>query len=192
MAVQIRKKGLSKWSTTGLDISDSSFAKLHWKEQQYPDSKKKYDLEKMTFVTYADELIEKINRMYARDVFTARDNDNIQCFLPTEYTKLTQANIESARDARWPAQEINFASQEEADRTTDARLKAATVGAYIHSSLSQAAKKQLKGDEQLFKVVDPDGNHFYDGPTYFWKISEIVDPNNDAIIQKPTPVRLTV
>ena len=41
----------------------------------------------------------------------------------------------------------------------------------------------MKADESLITVQDADGNQFYDGPTYFWKLAEIVNPNNDSMIE---------
>ena len=186
------KKGLSKWGTEGLDIADSGFSKLHSKEQHFETAKTKYDLSNDTFLTYTDNLIEKVNRMYSKDVFTAPITETvtqpdgtispIKCFVLTEYTKVTEDEMVAARNLRWPAIE-NFANQSEADKACDIQIKASTVGSYIHDSLTEAAKKQLKADENLFQVKDTSGNPFYDGPMYFWKIAELVDPNNDTLVE---------
>ncbi len=185
MAAVFTKKGLSKWGTQGLDISDSGFSKLHAKEQMLETNRKQYDLTQDTFLNYTDHLIEKVNRMYAKSTFTVADSTTPtpnQCFVLTEYTKLTEEDMKSNREARWPATE-SFASQAEADKACDEQIKASTVGAYIHDSLTETARKQLKADETQFKVTDASGNPFYDGPSYFWKISELVDPNNDSMVE---------
>ena len=181
----IRKKGLSKWGVLGLDISDSGFSKLQSKEMRFEETTRtRYDLGKEKFSNWRSELIEKINRMYARKDFSAVDATGTDCFVLTEYTKLTEANLTAARDNRWPAADpTTFTTQDEWDAYTDTQIKASTVGAYIHDNLTTEAKKQLKADETFFKVTDADGNHFFDGPCYFWKISEIVDPNNDALVE---------
>ena len=186
------KKGLSKWGTEGLDIADSGFSKLHSKEQHFETAKTKYDLSNDTFLTYTDNLIEKVNRMYSKDVFTAPITETvtapdgtispIKCFVLTEYTKVTEDEMVAARNLRWPTTE-NFADQSAADKACDIQIKASTIGSYIHDSLTEAAKKQLKADENLFQVKDTSGNPFYDGPMYFWKIAELVDPNNDTLVE---------
>jgi hypothetical protein len=179
----ITKKGLSKWGVVGLDISDTGFSKLHSKEQQFDSSKnKEYGLENEKFLNYTDNLIEKVNRMYAKGTFSIEDATTASCFVLTEYTKLTQQDVINNRDIRWPATDPTFADQNAANKFTDEQIKASTVGTYIHNSLTDDAKRQLKADDNLFKVTS-DGNEFYDGPSYFWKIAEIVDPNNDSLIE---------
>lgn len=181
----IVKKGLSKWGSTGLDISDSGFSKLHAKEQSFESTRKHYDLANETFLTYTDHLIEKVHRMYAKNTFTVADSATPtpnSCFILKEYTKITEDEMKTSRDLRWPAVE-NFATQVEADKASDDQIKASTVGAYIHASLTEDAKKQLKADEEHFKVIDVSGNPFFDGPSYFWKIAELVDPNNDSLVE---------
>jgi hypothetical protein len=181
----LRKKGLSKWGVLGLDISDPGFSKLQSKEMRFEESSRtRYDLGKEKFSNWRTELTEKVNRMYARKDFSANDTTGSDCFILTEYTKLTEVDLTTVRNNRWPAADpTTFTTQDEWDAYTDSQIKASTVGAYIHDSLTTEAKKQLKADETFFKVTDADGNHFFDGPCYFWKISEIVDPNNDALVE---------
>jgi hypothetical protein len=181
--VVIVKKSLSKWAKEGLDITDSGFSKLHWKESNFDDSKKLYDLEPEQFQSFKDNLIEKMQRMHAKTAFSAKDVDGNDCMILKEYSKLIETNVEAARDTRWPTTDPTFSSQSEADRFTDEQIKASTVGSYIHSALTDRAKKQLKADEEFFQVKDSDGNPFYDGPSYFWIICEIVDPDNGHLIE---------
>ena len=63
----ITKKKLSKWGITGLDITDAGFSKLHSKEQTFEESSRKhYNLEKTGFLNYANNLVEKVKRIYAK------------------------------------------------------------------------------------------------------------------------------
>jgi hypothetical protein len=182
----IARKQLSKWGTEGLSISDPGFSKLHSKEMKFEAStRKKYDLQKETFLTFTTNLIEKVNRLYARKDFTIKDASPTpaDCFVLTEYTKLTKADIETGRDIRWPSIDPAYTTQSEYDRFTDTQIKSSTVGHYIHESLTEDAKRQLMADEDLFSVKDLDDNIFFDGPTYFWKIAEIVDPDNDSLVE---------
>jgi hypothetical protein len=179
----IVKKSLSKWAKVGLDITDSGFSKLHTKESTYEESKKLYDLEPEKFQSFKDNLIEKVQRIHAKDTFSAKDVNGNDCMILKEYSKLIEANIKAAADTRWPVTDPNFASQIEADKFTDEQLKSSTVGSYIHSALTDHAKKQLKADESFFQVKDSDGNPFYDGPSYFWILCEIVDPDNGHLIE---------
>ena len=186
MTGTFKKKGLSRWNIEGLDVNDSGFSKMHSKEMRFEETtKKRYDLQKETFLNWTQGLIEKVDRIYGRGVFTIQDSSATpeDCFVLTEYTKLTQGNIEAKRDERWPDTDPTFSSQSNADKFCDIQIKSSTIGAYIHDSLTTEAKQQLKADESLFKVKDDTGNHFFDGPSYFWKISEIVDPNNDALVE---------
>lgn len=184
MAATVVKKGLSKWGTVGLDISDSGFSKLHAKEQTFESSRKHYDLANDTFLIYTDHLIEKVNRIYAINTCTVTDSTTPQnsYFVLKEYTKITEDDMKAARELRWPATE-SFATQEEADKASDHQIKASTLGSYINESLTEEARKQLKADEDYFKVKDVSGNPFFDGPSYFWKIAELVDPNNDSLVE---------
>ena len=176
-----------KWGITGLDISDAGFNKLHSKEQTFEESsRKRYDLEKEGFLNYSNNLIEKVIRIYGNRDFTIQDSTTPtakDCFVLTEYTKLTQANVLANRNERWPVTDPVFSNQNEYDKFVDSQIKASTIGAYIHDSLTESAKRQLKSDEDFIMVKDADRNQFYDGPTYFWKLAEIVDTNNDSMIE---------
>jgi hypothetical protein len=181
----VARKKLSKWGTEGLNISDPSFSKLHSKEQKFEEStRQKYDLEKEKFLNFSTNLVEKVNRLYAKNDFTMPDSSPTpaNCFVLTEYTKLSRANIEASRNTRWPDTNPTFTIQSQWDQFTDTQIKSSTVGQYIHASLSEDAKRQLSADEDLFQVKDLDGNIFFDGPSYFWKIAAIVDPDNDSLV----------
>jgi hypothetical protein len=181
----VARKQLIKRGTTGLNISDPGFSKLHSKEMKFESTKTLYDLEKEKFLNFSNNLVEKVNRIYARSDFTMEDSSPTptDCFVLTEYTKLSRTNIVTARNARWPNTDPGYTTQSEYDTLTDSQIKASTVGNYIHEGLSTNAKRQLKADEDLFLVKDLDGNIFFDGPSYFWKIAEIVDPDNDSLVE---------
>ncbi len=91
----------------------------------------------------------------------------------------------AAKDARWPTQVPNtVVDQTTANQFTDSQIKASVLGSYIHESLTEAAKEQLKADSDLFKVLDLSGNKYIDGPSYFHCIARLVDPDNGHLVAK--------
>jgi hypothetical protein len=178
-------KSLSKWAVVGLDLTDTGFSKLYSKESHYADDKPKYDLQPERFEEYKNELIEKVNRMNAIECFTGVDDNNQARFLPKEYTLLTQDNVEDMRETTWPdaANLPVFADQAAADRFTDKQIKNSCIGTYIHDSLTEAAKKQLRAQRDQFMVTGQDENEYFDGPSYFYLLAELVDPDNTHMIE---------
>ena len=177
-------KKLSKWATLGLDLSDPGFSKLHAKESKPSDDEESYDLLPEKFESYRRKLIEKIKRTHSTEVFSVVDLvANQWRYIPTEYTRVTLADVENMRDIRWPQQLPNFQTQQEADLYTDNQLKASCLGSYIHESLTEAAQKQLKAQEDIFTVMDTEGNEYYDGPSYFHVLADVVDPDNAHMIE---------
>ena len=122
-APAVVKKSLSKWQQEGLDISDAGFSKLHAKESKFDSSRKKYDLEPEKFQLFCDDLIEKVQRMHAKEVFTIQDANQTDCMVLTEYTKLTETQVKAKRDGHWPATDPTFATQAAADKYTDKQIK---------------------------------------------------------------------
>lgn len=180
----IVKKSLSIWATSGLDLSDSGFSKLHSKESTFPEDKSvKYDLEPEKFEAYKQNLIEKINRIHSKLPFQATDDTTKVCDVLTEYSRLTEANIITARDQRWPDIDPVFQTQAAADVFTDDQLKTSTVGNYINGSLTDNAKNQLRADQSFYEVKDSTGNIYFDGPSFFWKLADLVDPDNGHLIE---------
>ena len=180
------KKTLSHWAKRGLDLTDSGFSKLQSKEATFDDNIPKFDLEPEKFFTYKKMILEKVERIQATDTFTYVDNSGSQAVnysIIKQYSSVLNTDIDMERDDRWPDTDPTFSNQEEADDFTDEQIKASTVGSWIHGSLTENAKTLLQGDEDFFKVTDADGNPFYDGPAYFWKIAEYVDPNNGHLIE---------
>ena len=180
--VTIKKKKLSRWALEGLDIADAGFSKLQSKEGHFEKDGKLYDLNPETFKKYRDNLIEKVERMFSKGVFLSKDDDSFDRDIMKEYSRLSDDNIKLARGLRWPTTDPIFSTQSKADQYTDAQIKASTIGSYINESLTAAAKEQLKSDQAFFKVKDADNNAFFDGPSYFFKITEVVDPDNGQLI----------
>jgi hypothetical protein len=180
---QVVLKSLSKWATRGLDLSEAGFSKLHSQEQKYNDDKPKYNLEPDKFEIWKNELIEKVNRMHSVGVFTGVDDRNIDRYILKEYTLLTELNVEDMRALTWPDTQPVFANQTAADDFTDKQIKSSCVASYIHASLSETAKKQLRAQQDLFTVTDFNGNEYFDGPSYFFYIADLVDPDNSHMIE---------
>ena len=178
-------KSLSKWAVVGLDLTDTGFSKLYSKESHYSDDKPKYDLQPERFEEYKNELIEKVNRMNAIECFTGIDENNDARFLLKEYTLLTQESVEDMRELTWPDGNNlpAFADQAAADRFTDKQIKNSCIGTYIHDSLTEAAKKQLRAQRDQFMVTGQDENEYFDGPSYFFLLAELVDPDNTHMIE---------
>ena len=178
-------QGLSKWSTVGLTLSDTGFSKLHNKESHYEKEKKKYDLSTETFRTYTRNLIEKVERIHAVNDFQVNIRPGKDAYVLKEYTSIPLARMDVNRDARWPdTTPTTVTNQEEANRFTDSQIKASVIGSYIHESLTEEAKMQLQADSDLFKVTDLNGEHYYDGPSYFHCIARLVDPDNGHLVAK--------
>jgi hypothetical protein len=178
------KKKLSKWAAIGLDLSDPGFSKLHSKESHFPEDKMaKYDLQADKFESYKQNLIEKVNRIHGKDVFAVDDDMSNACDLLREYTKLTEDNMEDNRRLCWPTTDPVFNNQRDMDKFTDRQIKASVIGNYIQESLTDNAKQQFRADELFFEVEDSDENPYFDGPSYFWKIAQLVDPDNGHLIE---------
>jgi hypothetical protein len=62
-------------------------------------------------------------------------------------------------------------------------LKASTLGNWIHESLTEFAKRQLRAEQEFIEYSNSDGNPYYDGPSYFYAIAELVDPDNGQLIE---------
>jgi hypothetical protein len=176
-------KSLSKWATKGLNLSEAGFSKLHSQESKFSDDKNKYNLEPDKFEIWKNELIEKVNRMHSVGVFTGVDDNNDARYMLKEYTLLNELNVEDMRMIVWPITQPNFQSQDAADDFTDRQIKSSCVGAYIHASLTETAKKQLRAQKELFSVNDVEGNEYFDGPSYFFYIADLVDPDNSHMIE---------
>ena len=188
-AVRPIKKKISPWSSEGLDLSEASFAKLYAKECKYEDSKELYDLDPETFTTFRNNLIDKMNTIHGKGMMTAVDNadpNNIQHYLVlTEYTNISKEVMEASRNARWPNQDPNFADQSAADEFTDAQIKASLMGEYLYTSLTESAKNQLRGESEFYEVKETGATETYrDGPSLFWKIADLVDPDNESMIEQ--------
>ena len=180
----IVKKSLSKWASLGLNLSEAGFSKLHANESKFSNDKTKYDLLPEKFETYKNDIIAKINRMHAVEIFTVVDiAENEYRYLPKEYTRISNEDVENVRELRWPEFDPTFTTQDEADAFTDRQIKASCIGNYINESLTEAARKQLKAQEDFFLVKDVDGNEYFDGPAYFHVLSDVVDPDNAHMIE---------
>ena len=181
-----RLKTLSQWAKIGLDLGSAAFSKLQAKESSYEDSKTKYNLEPEGFENYKQNLIEKVNRMHAVPTFTIDDSTGTQCNLLTEYTKLVPDDLSYAKELRWPGKgqlPNTLITQEDYDKHTDEQIKSSTIGSYINESLTEEAKKQLRADIDFFQGEDNEGNVYFDGPSYFFKIADYVDPDNGHLIE---------
>ena len=177
-------KSLSKWAQVGLDITDPGFNKLHAKESQFSDKETKYDLEPEKFESFKQKLIEKVNRIHAKEDFQVTDDLGNPAEVLKEYTRLTLDNINATRLIRWPDVAPTFVTQRDMDLFTDAQLKASVVGSYINDALTDNAKAQLRADANIFEVTsNTDMNQYFDGPSYFWKIADLVDPDNGHLIE---------
>ena len=178
-------QGLSKWSTVGLTLTDTGFSKLHNKESHYEKEKKKYDLSAETFRTYTRNLIEKVERIHAVSDFQVNIRTGKDAYVLKEYTSIANTMMNANRDARWPdATPAGITNQDQANRFTDSQIKTSVIGNYIHESLTEEAKMQLHADSDLFKVTDLNGEHYYDGPSYFHCIARLVDPDNGHLVAK--------
>ena len=147
--------GLSKWSKVGLDLTDSGFNKLHSKESTYEKEKKKYNLSSKRFKLYTDNLIEKVERIHAVNECTVDINPNKKGYVLREYSSITNAVMKTRRDKIWPATlPATVTDQDTANKFTDAQIKSSVLGAYIHVSLDDDPKQQLKSQAKgrLFEV----------------------------------------
>ena len=48
--------------------------------------------------------------------------------------------------------------------------------------MTEAVREQLRADSDSFVVTDHDGNSYYDGPSYFYFIAHLVDPDNGHLV----------
>ena len=178
-------KGLSKWSKVGLDLTDSGFSKLHSKESNFEKDKKKYNLASESFKTYTENLIEKVERIHAVEQCMVNISNTRNGYVLKEYSSITIAMMKAKRDQVWPNQvPATVTDQDSANKFTDAQIKSSVLGAYIHDSLDEDSKRQLNAQSDLFKVKDLENNHYFDGPSYFHCISQLVDPDNGHLVSK--------
>ena len=177
--------GLSKWSKVGLDLSDSGFNKLHSKESIYEKEEKKYNPSSETFKLYTDNLIEKVERVHAIAECTVDINPTKKGYVLKEYSSITNTKMKNRRDEIWPTTiPATVVDQDTAKKFTDAQIKSSVLGAYIHESLDEDSKQQLKAQSNLFKVKDLNDNVYYDGASYFHCIAQLVDPDNGHLVSK--------
>lgn len=179
----ITKKSISGWAKQGLDISNSAFSKMHAKESKYEESAELYDLQPEKFTNFRNKLVDKMNTIHGRAMLTINVAGE-DCLILTEYSKISEALMEDARNIRWPDVDPVFATQTEADIFTDAQIKASTLGEYIYTGLTENAKTQLRADASFFEVKESTSeNKYRDGGALFWKIAEIVDPDNGHLVE---------
>ena len=178
-------EGLSKWGTVCLSLSDNGFIKLHSKESHYEKDKDKYDLSSENFRAYTRHLIEKVECILAGSDFKINIRAGKDTYMLKEYTSISIGAMNKNRDAHWPnTAPTAITNQKEANQFTDSQIKTLVIGNYIHESLTDAAKEQLLADEDLFKVTDLKGENYYDGPSYFHCIAQLVDPDNGHMVAK--------
>ena len=176
---------MSLWAKEGLDLTDSAFNKLHSKESRYEDKREKFDLQPETFRKFAKNLIDKVIRMHATNEFTViitKPGGNVTKNVLKEYSTIQSTEMTTNRDERWPATAPLHSTQSEQDKFTDSLIKASVVGNYIHDSLTEDAREQLEAESDFFKVLDEDGASHYDGPSYFYAIARLVDPDNGHLV----------
>ena len=176
----VNYKLLSKWSIEGLDMTaDAGFAKLHHKESKFEDNKKQYGLDPAKFKHYVDNLKEKVNQINAKETFTIAGTTY---HVLKHYSTITEAQMTTGRTTRWPAMHPTHGSQSDADKYMDKQIKSSTIGNYIHESLTEAVREQLRANADSFVVTDHDGNSYYDGLSYFCLITSLVDPDNRHLV----------
>ena len=177
----INKKILSLWAKEGLDLTDSAFNKLHSKESNLEEGREKYDFKPEDFRKFAKHIFEKIVRMHAIKEFSVTVGTDTKN-LVKEYSTITNNDMIAARDQRWPVNPAIHATQSEQDKFTDALIKTSVVGNYIHQSLTDDAREQIEADSEFFTVTDEDGAEHFDGPSYFYAIARLVDPDNGHLV----------
>ena len=171
---------LSHWAYEGLDLGDSGFSKLHAKESKYNEDTL-YDLNEEKFLNVRKLCEEKVKKIFAKEVFTINDGTTDHNLI-TQYPSLKETEIVNSRDDRWPAQTPTYTLQEEWDKFTDKQIKASVFGSYLHSMLNADAKRKLDADKDFFCVTNDDGEYI-DGPSLYYKVAKLVDPNNMHLIQ---------
>ena len=183
----INRKILSLWAKEGLDLTELSFSKLHSKESKFEEGREKYDLKPETFRKFAKNLINKVVRIYASKEFTVsvsitNSNDVVKKNILKEYSTIERKDIIASRDSRWPSTPPAHANQSAQDKFTDSLIKASVIGNYIHDSLTEDAREQLEANSDFFTVKDKDAAEHYDGPSYFYCIARLVDPDNGHLV----------
>ena len=181
----INRKILSLWAKEGLDLTQSSFSKLHSKESTLEEGREKYDLKPETFRKFVKHLMDKVVRMYASKEFTVSITNNnivVNKNILKEYSTIERKDMIASRDSRWPSTSPTHATQLAQDKFTDSLIKASVIGSYIHDSLTEDAREQLEADSDFFTVEDEDAAKHYDGPSYFYCIARLVDPDNGHLV----------
>ena len=177
----ISKKILSLWAKEGLDLTDSAFNKLHSKESKLEEGREKYDLKPEKFRKFAKHILDKVVRMHATKEFLVTVGTDTKNLIK-EYSTITNADMVAARDQRWPNGPRVHATQSSQDKFTDALIKSSVIGSYIHQSLADDAREQIEAESDFFTVTDEDGAEHFDGPSYFYAIARLVDPDNGHLV----------
>lgn len=69
------------------------------------------------------------------------------------------------------------------DVFTDEQIKALTVGSWIHQSPTETAQEQMKVYKDFFEVEDAEVNPYFNGPSYLWKLLEVIDPDHMHMVE---------
>jgi len=148
-------KGIFKWTTVGLDLSDSGFSKFYSTESKFEKEKKKYDLSPEIFKTYTDHLIEKVERIHAFVECNARVTTLIQVVVLKEYSSIIEDSMIVKKNNLWPIQTPNtITDQSGSNKFTASQIKSSVLGSYIHDRLNEDAKQQLEAESNYSKVKD--------------------------------------
>ena len=96
--------------------------------------------------------------------------------------------MKASRDERFPnpAPLASALTQDECDELTDNQLKATFFGKVVTNMLSDAAKRLLRLYKKEYTIKSYDGRDVIDGPSLFFYISKIVDPDNGHLVDEVT------
>ena len=117
--------------------------------------------------------------------YTVDISNSKKGYVLREYSSITSAMMKIKREEIWPNQApARIVDQASANKFTDAQIKSLVLGAYVHDSLDEESKSRLNAQYDLFKVKDLENNYYFDDPSYFHCISQLVDPDNGHLVSK--------
>jgi hypothetical protein len=180
---------MNVWSKSGLDLTDSTFAKIYesaTKFHEYDDngdSLKKFKLDGDRFEELRGLVTRKVNKFAMRKLFKLTQGTE-EFLLVDQAPLVTEATVIADRDSIWADTTDPDTSMTQADinKIMDKRIKCHAFGTWLQDALTTEALTKLEYARSKFSIIKDDEPYLH-GPLLWWYIVTDIKPNNDTLIQ---------
>jgi hypothetical protein len=180
---------MNVWSKSGLDLTDSTFAKIYesvTKFHEYDDngdSLKKFKLNDDRFEELRGLVTRKVNKLAMRKLLKLTQGTE-EFLLVDQAPLVTEETMIENRDSTWAdeADPTTTMTQADVNNVMDKRIKCHAFGTWLQDSLTTEALTKLEYARSKFSIIKDDEPYLH-GPILWWYIVTDIKPNNDTLIQ---------